>query len=362
MFSREISILRRSLVAVIAGWFLVLGWSTTAADRPGARRIPNIVLILCDDLGWGDLGCFGAKNIRTPHLDQMAREGTRFTSFYVSQPVCSASRASLLTGCYANRVGISGALFPDSKLALNPADATLAEILKTKGYATACFGKWHLGRPAKYLPTHRGFDEYLGLPYSNDMWPNNPAAQSGQYPPLPLLEGEQVVEEQPDQTQLTRRYTERAIQFLVRNRDRPVFLYLSHSMPHVPLFSGAAFLGKSRGGCVRRRHRRTRLVRRTGARHAASPAIGSKYIGHFYQRQRSMAALRQPCGFNRAISRCQGQCFEGGVRVPLLVRWPGQVPRDRTSAEPLMSIDVLPTVARLTGARLPERPIDGRDV
>ena len=178
-------------IAGLAGWLV----GRSDAAPVGAVDRPNVVVVFCDDLGWGDLGSFGARGHRTPHLDRLAREGSRFTSFYVSQPVCSASRASLLTGCYANRVGIHGALMPDSRVALHPDETTLAEVLKTRGYATACVGKWHLGRPAAYLPIHQGFDEYFGLPYSNDMWPNNPSAPASGYPPLPLIEGDQVIEE-----------------------------------------------------------------------------------------------------------------------------------------------------------------------
>src|SRR5690348_10966288 len=172
---------------------------------------PNIVLIFADDLGYGDVGCYGSQN-RTPNLDRMAAEGVRFTDFYVAQAVCSASRAALLTGCYPNRVGILGALTPRSRIGLNSNEVTIAKLLKGRGYATAIYGKWHLGDAPQFLPTHHGFDEFFGLPYSNDMWPRHPANTN--YPPLPLIEGEKVIEVMPDQTRLTVRYTERAVQFI----------------------------------------------------------------------------------------------------------------------------------------------------
>ena len=182
-FWRDCFRFRRALPLLLAA---IASTTTTQAKE---QRPPNVVLIYCDDLGWGDLGCFGAKKIRTPNIDKLARQGTRFTSFYVAQAVCSASRAALLTGCYANRVGIHGALGPKQKIGLHPEEMTLAEVLKPRGYATAIFGKWHLGRPPELLPTRQGFDEYFGLPYSNDMWPQNGNAAKGTYPPLPLIEG-----------------------------------------------------------------------------------------------------------------------------------------------------------------------------
>lgn len=331
------------------------------ASEPTPRAPPNVVLVTCDDLGWGDLGCYGARGHRTPNLDRLAREGSRFTSFYVSQPVCSASRASLLTGCYANRVGIHGALMPDTRVALHPTETTIAEILKTRGYATACVGKWHLGRPAQYLPTHHGFDEYFGLPYSNDMWPNNPAA-AGDYPPLPLIEGDQVVEEQPDQSQLTQRYTTRAVQFIERNRARPFFLYLAHSMPHVPLFASARFRGHSRAGLygdvieeldwsvgqVVATLRRLGLERNTLVIFTSDNGPWQLYGDH--------------AGAKGPFRGAKASAFEGGVRVPFIARWPGRISRGRVSDVPLMTIDLLPTLARLAEAPLPERAIDGRDV
>src|SRR5205814_8049421 len=195
-----------------------VGFAATLPQRP------NFVIIFTDDQGYQDVGCFGSPNIKTPNLDRMAREGVRFTDFYVGQPVCTASRAALLTGCYPNRVGLLGALGPKSKIGISDKELTIAKVLKTRGYATAIFGKWHLGDSPQFLPTRHGFDEYFGLPYSNDMWPKHPTGGKN-YPPLPLIEGEQVVGLMPDQTQLTTWYTKRAVSFIGKNRDHPIFLY-----------------------------------------------------------------------------------------------------------------------------------------
>ena len=171
------------------------------------KRPPNIVIIFTDDQGYADVGVFGAEGFETPNLDRMAAEGTKFTDFYVTQPVCSASRAGLLTGCYPNRVGILGALSPSSKHGIHNDEMTIAEVVKQRGYATAIYGKWHLGHHPRFLPTRHGFDDYFGLPYSNDMWPNHPTAPADRYPPLPLIEGEKTIAHNPDQSQLTTWYT-----------------------------------------------------------------------------------------------------------------------------------------------------------
>src|SRR5437763_1104146 len=214
-----------------------------------AKAPPSVVLIYADDLGYGDLGCYGAKGWTTPNLDRLAREGVRFTDFYVAQAVCSASRTALLTGCYPNRVGILGALGPASKIGISDREKTIADVLKTRGYATAIYGKWHLGHHPKFLPTRHGFDDYFGLPYSNDMWPRHPTNRT--FPDLPLIDGERVVQTNPDMDTLTARYTERAVAFIRRNKDRPLFLYVPHTMPHVPLGATERYRGKATAGLYR---------------------------------------------------------------------------------------------------------------
>ncbi len=352
-------------MARAAGWVWMAAWVAVvgrAVAAPREARLPNVVLVFCDDLGWGDLGCQGATGIRTPHLDGMARDGTRFRRFYVAQAVCSASRAALLTGCYPNRVGIHGALGPRQTVGLHPDETTLAEVLKGRGYATGMVGKWHLGRPARFLPTRQGFDEYLGLPYSNDMWPSHPTAPRNTYPPLPLIEGDTVIEEQPDQSGLTRRYTERAVDFIRRNASRPFFLYVAHSMPHVPIFAGKGFRGRSaRGtfgdvveeidasvGAILGELRRQRLEEDTLVIFTSDNGPWLSYGNH--------------AGSAGPFREGKGTSFEGGIRVPCLVRWPGRVPAGRVSDEPWMTIDVLPTVSALVGAPAPARKIDGKNV
>ena len=233
----------------------------TVSDAPAGREDspPNVVLVLTDDQGYADVGCFGAEGFETPHLDRMAAEGMRFTDFHVSQAVCSASRASLLTGCYAERVGIQGALNARSRKGLHPDEETIAELLRARGYATGIFGKWHLGHHEPFLPLQQGFDEWFGLPYSNDMWPvdydgrsleGTTAAKSTQ-PVLRLFEGNEpgeAVRTLADQGRLTMRYTDRAVRFIEENRSRPFFLYLPHSMPHVPLGVSERFAGRSEQG------------------------------------------------------------------------------------------------------------------
>lgn len=223
------------------------------------RKTPNIVLIFMDDMGYGDLDTYGAIDYATPNLDTLATQGMRFTNFYAAQPICSASRAAILTGCYPNRIGLTGALFPGSNIGLNSKEKTVPEMLRTKGYATAMVGKWHLGEAQQFLPLQHGFDEYFGLPYSNDMWPvgfdGKPVTDSSTWrakmPPLPLIEGNKTIEyirDLNDQGQLTTRYTEKAIDFIKRNKKQPFFLYFAHSMPHVPLAVSDKFKDTSEQG------------------------------------------------------------------------------------------------------------------
>ncbi|MGB2959006.1 MAG: sulfatase-like hydrolase/transferase, partial [Bacteroidota bacterium] len=238
----------------LAALLLAPGAQTLEA---GPESPPNIVIIFTDDQGYADVGVYGAKGFTTPNIDRMAAGGLRFTNFYVSQAVCSASRSSLLTGCYAERVSIRGALMPWATVGLNPEEETIADLLKRRGYATGIFGKWHLGHHREFLPPEQGFDEYFGLPYSNDMWPVGydgvPVTEGKKiyYPVLPLIEGSEKAGEVrtlDDQDQLTTLYTERAVQFIEKHKERPFFLYVPHSMPHVPLGVSSKFRGKSEQG------------------------------------------------------------------------------------------------------------------
>lgn len=349
-----------------------------AAPAPSSTRAeppPNFVIIFADDLGYGDLGCYGARGYRTPNLDRLAAQGTRFTSFYVAQAVCSASRAALLTGCYPNRIGILGALGPGSKTGLNPAELTLAEVLKTRGYATAIFGKWHLGDAPEFLPTRHGFDEYFGLPYSNDMWPLHPeyanlppdaARRKSGYPDLPLFEGERVAIRPvtaAHQAQLTTWYTERAVDFIGRHRDRPFFLYVPHAMPHVPLFVSEKFRGKFRAGLyadvIREIDWSVGEILRALRRHS----LEERTLVIFTSDNGPWLLYGNHAGSAGPLREGKATTFEGGVRVPFIARWPGRIPRGRVCPELATTMDLLPTLARLAGAELPaDRRLDGRDI
>ncbi len=335
------------------------------------RRLPNVVLIFIDDLGYADVGVYGARGYETPNLDRLAYEGMLFTDFYASQAVCSASRASLLTGCYAERVSIRGALSPSAEVGLNPEETTVAEMLKGMGYATAIVGKWHLGHHPEFLPLQHGFDEYLGIPYSNDMWPveydGTPAtggAKAG-YPPLPLLEGNEVLEVVEDlegQDRLTARYTERAVDFIDRKKDAPFFLYLAHSMVHVPLGVSPGFRGRSEQGMFGDVMEEVdwsvgeimKALDRNGLAHDTLVIFTSDNGPwlNFGNHAGSAGSLREG----------KGTAFDGGLRVPAIWRWPGHIPAGSECRAIASTLDVLPTLAAVTGAPLPALPIDGVDI
>ncbi len=354
------------LVTIPAAWASASG---TPDDRP-----PNIVIVFCDDLGYGDIGVYGAEGWRTPHLDRMAAEGMRFTSFYVAQPVCSASRAALLTGCYPNRIGISGALGPNAKHGLHQDETTIADVCRSRGYATAIFGKWHIGHRDGFLPTHHGFDEYLGIPYSNDMWPLHPAyvdlppgaAKRKQgYPDLAMYEDDAIVDPEitpEDQKQFTRVFTERAVDFIERHADEPFFLYVPHPMPHVPLFTSAAFDGRSAQGAYGDVIEEIDWSVGEILDAVARTGNDERTLVIFTSDNGPWLSYGNHAGGTAGLREGKGTTWEGGVRVPCIVRWPGRVPAGAACDEPVMTIDVLPTVAALIGAEPPERRIDGRDI
>jgi arylsulfatase A len=326
----------------------------------GAERPPNFVIILADDLGYADVGCFGARGWKTPHLDRLAKEGMRFTDFYVAQPVCSASRAALLTGCYPNRIGILGALGPQSKHGISAREQTIAQVLKPRGYATAIYGKWHLGHHAPFLPTRHGFDDYLGLPYSNDMGPLHPTIKT--FPKLPLFEKDKVIEYNPDLARLTTRYTERAVRFIARNKDRPFFLYVPHTMPHVPLAVSARFKGKSKqglyGDVVMEIDWSVGQILAALKKHG----LDRRTLVVFTSDNGPWLAYGDHAGSARPLRQGKMTTFEGGVREPCIMRWPGKIAAGRVCREPVMTIDLLPTLARLARAKLPAHKIDGKDI
>lgn len=343
---------------------LMLSGLIAVSQPTQAQERPNIVLIMADDLGYGDLGCYGAKDIKTPNLDRLAREGIRFTDFYVAQPVCTASRVGLLTGCYPNRLGMYGALGPKSQIGINPDETLLPELLKQQGYATGIIGKWHLGDHAEFLPTKHGFDSYFGLPYSNDMWPHHPEAPRN-YPPLSLYENDRIIDADvsaEDQSHLTEQYAQHAVHFIEANRDKPFFLYFAHTFPHVPLYAGARFRGKSRGGLygdvieemdaavgdILATLKKNKLEKKTIVIFTSDNGPWRRYGNH--------------AGSPGPLREGKGTVFEGGIRVPFLARWPGHIPAGRVQHTPAMNIDLLPTLARQVGAGLPSRPIDGKDI
>jgi arylsulfatase A len=335
------------------------------AARAAAARLPNIIVILTDDQGYGDVGVYGAKGYTTPNLDRLARDGAMFTNFHVAQGVCSASRAALLTGCYSNRVGIHGALSPKVNYGLNPTETTLADLLKSRGYATGMAGKWHLGHLAPFLPNHQGFDESFGLPYSNDMWPYHPEAKAGTYPKLPLLENGQVIDPEitPEKmNQLTTRYTERAVSFIERHQDKPFFFYLAHSMPHVPLAVSEKFRGKSAQGLYGDVIMEIDWSVGEIVRTLDKLGLTQDTLLIFTSDNGPWLSYGNHAGSSGPLREGKGTSWEGGTRVPCLMRWPGHIPAGARSDDFLMTIDLLPTVARLTGAALPEKRIDGLDI
>ena len=350
----------------------VLGTAGLALGRVAAqapRRLPNVVLMFADDLGYADLGCYGAQGYTTPHLDRLAGEGLRFTSFYVAQAVCSASRTGLLTGCLPNRVGILGALGPNAKHGIADGEVTLGELFRSRGYATGIFGKWHLGHHRQFLPLQHGFDEYLGLPYSNDMWPVNfdgtpaaPAAKGkGAYPPLPLIDGNETVQTiatPADQDTLTTRYTERAVRFIERHRERPFFLYLPHSMPHVPLGVSEKFRGRTQQG--RYGDVMQEIDWSMGQLLATLDRCGLRddTLVIFTSDNGPWRNFGNHAGQVGPLREGKGNMWEGGCRVPCVMRWPGVIQPGRTTDRIAATIDVLPTMAAIIGADLPPHPID----
>jgi arylsulfatase A-like enzyme len=328
-----------------------------AAERP-----PNFVIIFCDDLGYGDIGPFGSTKHRTPHLDRMAAEGVKFTDFYVTSGVCTPSRSSLMTGCYPKRVGLhqseSGAwvLFPGNKRGIHADEITIAEVLRAQGYATGVVGKWHLGDQPQYLPTRHGFDSYFGIPFSNDMG----HGYNKRYPPLPLLRNEQVIEEEPDQAQLTPRYTAEAVEFMTANKDRPFLLYLPHTFPHNPIYASARFAGKSANGKFG--DAVEEIDWSTGEILATIEKLGidDQTLVIFTS---DNGANPHWGGGNHPLRGGKGSTWEGGMREPCLMRWPGKIPAGSVCRELACTMDLLPTLAKLAGGSAPtDRIIDGKDI
>ena len=328
-----------------------------AEDRP-----PNVIIILTDDQGYSDLGCYGSREIKTPRIDRMAAEGMRFTDFYSPAPVCTPTRAGLLTGCHPQRVSLglipkekpngddAHVLYAKSRYGLNPSEVTIAEMLKERGYATMMLGKWHLGDMPPFLPTKQGFDSFFGTPYSNDM------------KPYVLLRNETVVEDPMDQDTLIDRYTEEAVKFIRANKDKPFFLYFAHNMPHRPLHPPARFRGKSAGGTFGDVVEAIDWSTGQVLDALKDAGLDEHTLVVYTTDNGPWHWIGEQGGYAFPLRGGKGTTYEGGMRVPFIARWPGHVPARKVSGEPLSHLDLLPTIAALTGAKLPEAKIDGADI
>ncbi len=352
-------------VAALSG----CGAPPDAAPSNASTERPNFVVVFTDDQGFADAGCFGGTHVATPRLDRLAAEGMRLTSFCVSQGACTPSRASLMTGCYANRVGLPAVLFPKDRVGLAPAETTIAELLRGAGYATGAFGKWNLGHLPEHLPTRHGFDEYAGLPYSNDMWPfghdGAPSERKAQYPPLRWVEGEEAADTittLEDQARLTGRLTARAVDFVERHRDEPFFLYLAHPMPHVPIAASEALRGAT--GLGPYADVIAEIDASVGAVVDALDRLGlsERTLVVFASDNGPWLEFGNHAGSAGPLREGKGSAFEGGVRVPCIARWPGRIPAGSTSDRLASTIDLLPTFAARAGVALPDRAIDGVDL
>jgi len=352
----------------------VLVLFSTSCTNIEKNSSPNIVIIFMDDLGYGDISNFGAINYKTPNIDRMANQGMLFTNFYSAQAVCSASRAGLLTGTYPNRIGISGALMPYSKKGLHKDEITIAEMLRDEGYATGIFGKWHLGHQKKFLPNNHGFDTYLGIPYSNDMWPvdfdgnqisDTSSWKKKTYPQLPLIQDFEKVKEiktLEDQSILTTLYTEKSVEFINNNKDRPFFLYLPHSMPHVPIAVSEKFLGKSKQGLYGDLMMEIDWSVGEIIKSIESNNLSENTLIIFTSDNGPWLNFGNHAGSTGGLREGKGTSFEGGQRVPTVMMWDGVIPKGKIANQLSSTIDILPTIAHIAGGSLPEHKIDGVNI
>lgn len=334
------------------------------------QKPPNVVIIFMDDMGYGDLECYGGFPYHTPHINKLAADGMRFTNFYAAQAVCTASRAALLTGCYPNRLGLHGALFPSSKIALNPEEETIAELLKQKGYATGMVGKWHLGQKQPFLPLQQGFDEYLGLPYSNDMWPvdydGKPITEDknsrSRLPVLPLIEGNEKIKEiktLQDQAQLTKLYTERAVRFIGQNKNKSFFLYIAHSMPHVPIAASEKFLNKSGAGLFGDVMEEIDWSVGEVISALKTNGLTENTLVIFTSDNGPWLTFGNHAGNTAGLREGKGTAWEGGVRVPCIMKWPNKIPAGSICNSMAATLDLLPTITTICKAGNPNKKIDG---
>ncbi|WP_242202124.1 sulfatase family protein [Aestuariivivens insulae] len=328
-------------------------------------QTPNVIIIYTDDMGYGDLSCFGNPTIHTPHLDKMATEGIKLSQFYVAAPVCTPSRAALMTGSYPKRVGLEkGVLYPSSTTGLNPEEQTLAEILKEKNYLTACIGKWHLGHQEKFLPHNQGFDEFFGIPFSNDMSKKEQEymGRNNYKWRLPLLSQSDTLELDPDQTTLTKRLTEKAVSFIKKGKKTPFFLYLAHPMPHIPIYASDKFKNTSvrgpYGDTIEEIDWSVGQILKT----LKEQGIDNNTLVIFTSDNGPWKINKTEGGASGPLRGAKGTTWEGGQRVPCIVRWPGKIPAGTMQRQVITNMDILPTVASFCGAELSEKKVDGRNV
>ena len=344
---------------ILSALIFLIAFLAAQAMAQAAERKPNIIVVFCDDLGYADIGPFGSKLHATPVLDQMAREGMRLTDFYSTCPVCTPSRASLMTGCYPRRVNMHVdeknlcVLFPAARKGLNPDEVTVAEILKEQDYATMCIGKWHLGDHPDFMPTSHGFDHYFGIPYSNDM--------NRKEVPLPLVRDLEVIEDSVQKdTTITARYTKEAVRFIRENSKKPFFLYLPHTAVHLPLVPGKKFKGSSKGGAYGDWVQEIDWSMGELFKALKAEGIDEDTLVLFTS---DNGSAREKQGSNLPLRGRKGRTDEGGMRVPCVVRWPGKIPAGSSSGAITSTLDLLPTFATISGGKIPSaRIIDGRDI
>ncbi|MDN3664006.1 sulfatase [Algibacter miyuki] len=358
------------LLILIASLFF--SYKTMQSQSKNSGK-PNVIIVFIDDEGYGDVGVYGATGFQTPHIDKMASEGMRFTNFYAAQPVCSASRAGIMTGCYPNRVGINGALFPFHNTGLNSDEYTIAEMFKDQGYATACVGKWHLGWQKEFLPLQHGFDEFIGLPYSNDIWPYSSQTGErlpkdkgrGKLPDLPLIEGNKTVSNITsfeDQDNLTTMYTEKSVEFINKNADKPFFLYLPHSMGHIPLGVSDKFKGKSEQGMYGDVMMEIDWSVGEITKALKKNNIMDNTIVIFTSDNGPWLSFGNHAGSSGGLKEGKLSSWEGGQRVPFIIRYPNKIPAGTVCNKLGCAIDLLPTLAAMSKGKLSKNKIDGVDI
>lgn len=373
---------RKTLKTSISLISFLLFFTACTVKKTNQLSKPNFVIIFTDDQGYADLGCFGSNRLSTPRIDKMAEEGMKLTSFYVAAPLCTPSRAALMTGTYPRRIGMAkgsrhAVLLSGDEKGLNPDEITIAEVLKSAGYKTGIFGKWHLGDQPEFLPTRQGFDEFFGIPYSHDIHPFHPRQDHYNFPPLPLLYGEQLIEMEPDADYLTRRITEHAVQFIEENKDQPFFLYIPHPIPHMPLHVSPPFMDQVPDSIITILKKENESID-YGTRTLLYPQSINEIdwsVGQILDAleehgldKNTLVIFTSDNGPAKSGSALplrgkKGSTFEGGMREPTVIRWPGQILAGETNNELLTAMDLLPTFAGLAGAELPEnRALDGRDI